>query len=266
MPPIIHTDHQGEERKLGLLPPDENSNRLRAAARRLFAISPTLPRAEWTEVDYVTGTPNELRLDQKQYGQCVAASCAGANALTRYLRSGRILIASMAWIYDQINGGQDNGAIITDSQTVMMSTGAPPVSAYATVPQFRKPKMPPGVPVLKEDEAIAIDTPEEAATALISLGGFPQVGINVTGSFERFTKGGIAWNGRAPGGQANHSVFVAGFKVVDGIDCFRMVNSWSLAWGPFQDGTCYIPINSIVDGGWLHLSTLDSDDVPAIPA
>lgn len=260
-----HLDHLGETRKLGLLPPTDGCKLLRAAARQLSAITPILPRAQWVACDYVKGTPISLRLNQQQFGQCVAGSCAGANGLTRYLRTGEILAPSMAWIYDCINNRQDNGAVITDAQRVMISTGAPPVSAYSAVPLFKGvPPMPAG-PVLKEDEAILIDTPEDAATALISLAGLPQVGINVTGSFEHFTPGGIAWNGKLPPAGSNHSVYVAGFAVVESIDCFKMVNDWGETWGPFSDGTCYIPCQSIDTGGWLHLSTLDSSDKPPVP-
>lgn len=263
----IHIDHLGEERKLSLLPPTDNCRRLRAASRSLSAITPIIPRSQWTPVDYVTGTPEALRLNQAQYGRCVAGSCTGANALTRYQRTGQILIGSMSWLYSQICGGSDNGAVIASAQTIMLSIGIPTVSVAPDSPQLFNPQpMPAGAVVLKEDEAIGIDTPDDAATALISLGGMPQVGINVTNNFENWTPGGIAWGGRAPGGQANHSVYLAGLKMVDGQWCFRLVNDWNgTAWGPLGDGTCWIPVDAIDTGGWLHLSTFDSDDTAPAP-
>jgi hypothetical protein len=263
-----HIDHLDQPRKLGLLPPTENCRLLRAAARSLKSITTIIPRSQWTECDYVTGTPAELRLDQKQFGQCVAGSCAGANALMRFIRTGKITIASMAWIYDRINGSRDNGAVIADALEVMVSTGAPTVDKYPINPQFRgAPPMPAGAVILKEDEAIAIDTPDDVMTAMIVLGGLPQVGINVTQNFENFTSDGVAWGGRAPGGQANHSVFLAGAKHIRGAWCPRLVNDWNhTQWGPFGDGTCYIPLDAIDTGGWLHLSHFDSDDKPPVPA
>ena len=260
----IHIDHLGNERKLSLLPPTPRCMATRASAAR---IPNPIPRSEWTEVDYVTGAPSSLILDQKQYGQCVAASCVGANARQRWMRSGgdAVAIGSMAYLYDCINGHQDNGAVITDSQGIMLNQGVPDVSAYSPIPTFRDPGTPRGDRIYREDVAYLIDTPEDAATALIRLGGLPQVGILVTQSFEAYTRDGIAWNGRAPRGQANHSVYVAGLKSFNGFWCFRLVNSWTLRFGPFGDGTCFVPVDAIDQGGWLHLSNSDSWDEPIIP-
>lgn len=262
----IHIDHRGIERKLSLLPPTDNCRRLRAASRPLSAITPLLPQSAWTPCDYVKGTPIQLRLDQGQLGRCVAGSCTGANALTRCNRTGQVLVGSMSWLYSQICGGSDNGAPIASSQTVMLSTGIPTVAVAPDAPQHFNPQsMPAGAVILKEDEAIGIDTPQDAATALVSLGGYPQVGINVTNSFEHFTPGGIAWNGKLPPSGSNHSIYLAGIAMVDGQLCFKAVNDWDQTWGPSSDGTFYIPVQSIDTGGWLHLSTADSNDDPQAP-
>lgn len=261
-----HIDHLDQPRRLGLLPPTANCQRLRAAARSLSAITDILPRSQWVETHYKDAIPKadwaKLVLDQAQYGRCVAGSCMGANAVTRYLRTGKIVIGSMSWMYSQICGGGDNGAVITSAQQVMLSTGVPTVDQAPDEPQrFNPQPMPAGSVVLKEDEAIAIDTPDEIATALIKLGGFTQGGINVTRSFESFTSAGVAWGGRLPPPGANHSIYIIDIVHVGGQWYFKLVNDWNnTSWGPYGDGTCLIPIDSVDAGGWLHLSQFDSDD------
>lgn len=270
MDPIIIEDHNGIARKLGYLPPHEDSKRVRASRSSLQSVTPLIPQSQWKEVDWVAGTPGELRLDQLQEGACVGGSCAGANALLRYLLTGRIVIPSLWYIYDQINGGRDNGAVITDAQTTMLGKGAPPVSAYPKS-LWQANQDPSGVPFYREDVPLTLASSAEAATALLNRW-LPQLPIQVDNTFENFTSEGVAWGGRAPRGNAsNHSIYLAGLRNLPIAGwVFKLVNSWNLSWGPFRDGTCYIPLAAIdnpasADDGWCHISIRDPDDTPPVP-
>lgn len=185
------------------------------------------------------------------------------------MRTGKVVVPSGFYVYDQINGGQDQGAIIVDSQETMMSQGAPPASSY-TGCKFRPNQGPSGVPYYKEDVAVNITDSVDAATAIM-LGWMPQMPINVTGSFERFTSDGVAWGGVAPrGGSSNHSIYLAGIKFVGSTPYFILVNSWGEKWGPWQNGCCLIPTEAIdnpavTDDAWCHVSIVDPDDKPPIP-
>lgn len=269
--PVI-IDHNGVERKLGYKRPadDDAHKKRRAATQDISSVTPLLQPSQWVECDYVTNTPKTLILDQGQLGACVAFSCIGANARQRYFRTGRVVIPSAFYVYDQINGGQDNGAVITDAQDEIISQGAPPLATYAKC-TFRANQKPITNLWYKEDVAIKITGSVDAATALISLGAFPQMPINAgVQSFNQFTPDGIVFNGVAPSGQdSDHSIYYAGLKTIKGAWYFIMVNSWNL-WGPFGLGWCYCPVASLdnpayTDDAWVHLSTLDPDDTPPAP-
>ena len=271
--PII-TDHNGIERKLGYKKPsdDDAHKKRRAASQDISSVTPLIPQSQWTECDYVTNTPKTLILDQGQLGACVAFSCIGANARQRYFRDGQVVVPSAFYVYDQINGGSDNGAVITDAQDEMVTgDGAPPLALYPSC-KFRSGLKPSTNLWYKEDVAIKITSSVDAATALISLGAFPQMPVNAgVQSFNQFTPEGIVFNGVAPSGpDSDHSIYYAGLKKINGKWYFILVNSWNL-WGPFGLGWCYCPVAALdnpasTDDAWVHLSVLDPDVTAPIPS
>jgi hypothetical protein len=218
-----------------------------------------IPQADWVPVDFVTGFPTELIVNQGSLGACVAFSDIGGGARMRFLRTGNILVPSAFFVYDQINGGRDNGAVIRDALTVMETTGAPPLSSYPKC-IFRAGQNPIGVPYYKEDVAVTLTNSAECATAIL-MGMFPQMPILVTSNFGQFTADGVAWNGTAPRQSgSNHSIYLAGLRSVGGVWYFIMVNSWGVSWGPWGNGACLIPLAAIdnpatADDGWAHADT-----------
>ena len=272
--PII-IDHEGNTRKLGYLPPHDDSLRMRAAAtniqtiRQSAGLPPLIPQADWVPVDRVTGYPTDLIVNQGALGACVTFSDIGAGARMRYIRTGEILVPSAFFVYDQINGGADNGAVITDSLQIMLNIGAPPLASYPKC-IFKAGQNPTGVPYYKEDVAITLTSSAECATAIL-MGMFPQMPILVTSSFGNFNANGVAWNGVAPrGGSSNHSIYLAGLKQIAGVWYFILVNSWGVSWGPWGNGACLIPLAAIdnpatADDGWAHADTpapAGTDSVP----
>jgi len=223
-----------------------------------------IPKSEWSEVDYVSGYPTSLIVDQGQLGACVGFSCVGAWTRQHYIRTGQVVVPSGWWIYDQINGGQDNGAVINDAQTVMIQQGgAPPASAYPRC-LFRAGQKPAGsYPWYTEDVPIKLASSAEAATAHM-MGMLTQLPLNA-GIFSSFDSNGVARG--SIGNSSNHSIYLAGQVQINGTWYFRMVNSWGPTWGPFKNGTCLIPLAAIDNpameqDGWCHASTISQDDNP----
>lgn len=262
-------DHLGEVRRLGYIAPDSSKEMLRASRANIQSLRSLIPVAQWQPVDYVTGFPSSLINNQGQLGACTAFSACGASARQRYMRTGQIVPLSGFWVYDQINGGSDNGSNIIDSMGVLESHGAPLASAY-TKCQFRV-GLPAGNDWYKEDVAITVGSSDECATAL-QLGMLVQAPILVTKSFESFTGDGVAWGGSAPrSSSSNHSIYLAGMKQVGGQWYFILVNSWGANWGPFGNGSCLIPLAAIdnpaqADDGYAHASTLPKSDSTGVPA
>lgn len=269
-----HLDHLGEVRKLGMKPTDDLGRKMlasRSSLSKVYSLSEITSILQQTPCDYVTGYDTKLIQNQGQYGACVGASCVGASERRRYVATGEIIPLSWAWTYDQINGGRDNGAVITDSMGVVENTGIPPASAYASQPQFHARGLPPGAVAYKEDVALTLTDSLECASALL-LGMFPQFPICVTRSFENWDSNGVAFGGRNSGQRnGNHSVYAAGLKIIDGKLRFRMVNSWGVQWGPFQDGTCWLDASEIdncaeQDGAFAHASTVGGGEEAPRPA
>ena len=258
-------DHLGEVRRLGYVAPTDlgpRASRTNIQTLRSNAgLSPLIPQAQWTQVDFVTGYPLDLIEDQTNLGACTAFSATGAGARQRFMRTGKIVKTSGFYLYDQINGGRDRGSNIIDSMTIVESKGTPPADSYTSC-KFREGLDPPGVEWYKEDLAVTVASSQECATALQS-GMLCQAPILVTNSFENFTGDGVAWGGKAPSSSSsNHSIYLAGLKNINGTWYFILVNSWRPSWGPFRNGTCLIPMAAIdnaamADDGYAHASTPD---------
>lgn len=257
-----HIDRNGVVRKLGWVPPSADKKLMRAGRASVTPI----PRSQWQPVDNVSPAVFGTRMinNQGNYGACVGYSAAQAMMRQRALRGAEFVKLSGAFIYDQINGGRDNGASIIDSMNTIETVGTPPESSYSQ-PIFRAGRMPSGVAIYKEDVACQITDFDDVATCIL-LGGFPQFAICVDSNFERFDSHGIAGTSRSRVG--NHSVHGAGLIQINGAWFILMPNSWGVNWGPFVDsnpawaGCCLLSeaaINNCAGDGdnYCHLSTVN---------
>ena len=123
LPQII--DHTGEVRRLGTIP---------AHASKRFSIWPranVIPQADWWEVDRSKVFTSAWIIDQDGQGGCVGFSAANAFMRARSLANEPLVRLSGEFVYAQINGGRDQGAIIEDAMAILTDMG---VATEAEVP------------------------------------------------------------------------------------------------------------------------------------
>jgi len=243
----IFIDHLGEERRLGLIPPDEAALEHRKLCSSFTEYCAEkgvklIPESEWKDV-IRSHFDGRFNLNQKQTSGCVGYSDAAAEMKQRYSIGLPLERLSGAFSYDHINGGRDAGAMITDSMRASAKNGYCLESEYPT-PRFNVNQIPEltkkSALTRQPRKAYTISSDEELFSAIM-LGLFPQFGINVGGNFNNFRNGVAGWNG----GYANHSVHGCGMKKINGVWCLEIDNTWGTAWGPFGNGHCYIDRRAI---------------------
>ena len=193
-----------------------------------------LPESAWHEIDRREVLGPEFILDQDGEGACVGGSSANATMRCRALRGFSFIKLSLQFLYDQINGGIDQGAIITDAMDALMQVG---VCSEASYPVDKTALDKNKIPRACYDEAkqigLVIDayqitTWEEIGTAIM-LDFIPVAGVYVGNTFENLTKEGVS---PVDVGSPNHSIHMDGLKrLSDGRWSADMPNSWSTAFG-----------------------------------
>ena len=227
-------DFDGCPRLLAKLPPTRGRGGLRSFVEAVG----TAPESEWRPLDWrPLFTPNWI-LDQKSHGSCVGFSSAGALSKARALAGETFQRLSGSFVYAHINGGQDQGAIITDALGVLRDRGTCldlempwdriyksqiPPSAYETAKRFRA------------FELYTADTWLEIGSA-VQLGFVPIFAVMVGGSFMDLDSEGVAGFDNGPG---NHAVHADGMVRLPRAGwALDMPNSWGTSFG--QSGRCYL--------------------------
>src|SRR5579872_465983 len=205
--------------------------------------NPVLPRSEWFALsrrDQFGGT--DWILDQQQYGECVGGGGAGSLRRARVLGGGKDVKLSPGNLYSQINGGQDQGAVISDALDALMKNG---VCTFATVgidPIFSSQQ-----PAAATQECTRFRVAEgyhcasfdELVSALLLIpDAIAFYGYQVGSNFENFDKFGVAGHARGPGNHCNGADGIA--LLNDGRWVLDDFNSWGYSWGPFGNGRVYI--------------------------
>lgn len=252
-------EQAGEFRVLGLLPPHKL-----CALPDWGASRPVLPAGQWQEID-LDGTYGLRVLDQRKQNSCVGhAVCSGMEEA--WQSTGQPFQAfSPTFIYGLINGGKDQGAVISDALVAVKTYGicleneVPheliyrqqfPASAFATAKRF------------KLAEAFKCFSYEEICTAL-SLGRSVVVGVYVGRNF-----GDLDDEDTVPARPdvviGGHAILLTGMKNTRKYGLIpRGHNSWSERWGrkgKFNLPKTYIDAMPYIDAFALEIVYDDPQD------
>src|SRR5258708_2161097 len=111
----------GVYRVLAKLAPDPVK---RSALPRLSA--PNVDPMDWVEINRRSDFGDDFILDQKSHGSCTGFGSAGALMRSRGLEGMPFVRLSGAYTYAWINGGRDDGAIISDTLVSLTQRGTCP--------------------------------------------------------------------------------------------------------------------------------------------
>lgn len=258
---------QSHETKLAALPDgggeyvDDGGNRRLLSARsdavkfaglpKYSEHYPVFPVSEWRDINRanIFGGKDWIE-DQLQHGSCVGNGWVGALRRARVAMGMKDVRLSAPHLYSQINGGRDEGAVISDGIGALKKTG---VCTFDLVPE--KPgypiytkQMPPTANEEAKDYRIdgeigayRCDSWAETCSALQTGLFFPVYGVMVGKNFEKFDAAGVAGHDHGPG---NHCMFAEGMKKItlNGKSKWVLdnVNSWGFSWGPFHNGHTYL--------------------------
>lgn len=222
----------GQKRIFGCLPPRPNFQ----AVPRWANVMPVIPRARWKETN-----PDNFGarvLDQDGHGSCVGHGSTTAYEMA-WLRAGGPPVAFAAcYVYGQINGGRDQGAIVGDAMRELIDKG---VCTEAMVPpgKIYSRSFPAGADAeaakYKVREAYSCATYDEICTAL-QMGWTVSYGIMVGNNFGDLDSNGIAPLPRGGGG--GHCLCTYCLKNIGGKWIIWTRNSWNTSYG--QNGECGI--------------------------
>lgn len=153
---------------------------------------------------------------------------------------------SPVFVYAQINGGRDQGAIVADSLECLQKTGA---CLWSTLPgpnNIYKRDIPesayPEAKRFRIDKAVRVDTFDELVSAVLN-NWVVVFGIEIGNNFDPDGDGFVP---RRSGGGGGHCMYASGLKQRSGQWYARVPNSWGTRWG--KDGVCFMPESYFSDG------------------
>lgn len=206
------------------------------------ASNPIFPESEWPQLDRrnLFGSA-EWILDQGNHGSCVAQSWCNALRKLRFLSGMEDVKFGPGFTYAKINGGRDQGAIISHGIKALMSYGACPFDVVGQEPIFEK-NMPANAKAaalpFKLEDAYRCDSWEELGSALATGEYLVVFGTMVGNTWGKFDKYGVCGHDPGPG---NHALHADGMAVLpDKRRVLDVPNSWGYSWGPFKNGRCYL--------------------------
>lgn len=239
IPQIIDAD--GNTRRLGsLLPPPGFVSALPtfesehpvwgdADIRRVIANSNRKPSRVVFDASWVK--------NQGSHGSCNGFAGASALSKARVKRGLKRLDLSGAFLYSLINGGRDNGSILSDGMEAVQTAGICPESLVG-VDQIYQHLQPANARTEaakhKGLAAYPVQTKQGFRTAL-AAGFVVIVAVQAGPRFQTFNKNGIAY---VDSGSGNHAVHVDDILNIGGTEVYDMQNSWGTRFG--QNGRLYL--------------------------
>lgn len=249
----------GVYRVLAKLPPD---SRKRTAIPRRAA--PIVEPKDWVEIDRRSDFGDDFILDQRSHGSCTGFASAGALMRARALEGMPLVRLSGAYTYAWINGGRDDGAIISDTLTSLQTHGTCPEAECPWNCIYRS-EIPASADRsagrFKILEAYRVDHFDELVSGL-QLGFIGVGAVQVGGRFADLDADGVAGFDRGPG---NHAVCFDGVRrLASGEWVVDLPNSWGLDFG--RHGRCYVTrrhIDSVEQDCYLiRAAAGDAQDQP----
>lgn len=237
--PVI--DDDGATRLLAAFPSDRA---MFATLPSYAAHNPVFPEKEWPDIDRrnVFGSTAWI-LNQGQHGSCVAQSWCNALRKLRFLSGMADQKFGPGYTYAKINGGKDQGAIISHGIKALQEYGACPFEVVGQEPIYEK-QMPANAKAAAEPfklkDAYRCDSWEELGSALATGEYIVVFGTMVGSTWGKFDKYGVCGHDPGPG---NHALHADGMRRLDDASKKRVldtVNSWGADWGPFRNGRCYL--------------------------
>jgi hypothetical protein len=226
-------DFDGHPRVLACRPPIHDYE-----SKCFSTAFPTMPRGEWKDVDFEEWAGKVL--DQNGHGSCVGHGSVKSFTIAYREAGYEPLDFSACYIYGMINGGVDQGAVVSDALDLLRDRGVCLESTVTPGQIYSRT-----FPAKAATEAALykalgfwkLSTFDMIATA-VQLRFGVSFGIMIGGNFtDTDSEGRVP--ARMSGGGGGHCMCAVGLKKF-GSDWFLKVrNSWGTRFG--IGGNCYIP-------------------------
>jgi hypothetical protein len=160
------------------------------------------------------------------------------------------VLLSPANLYAQINGGQDEGAIISDGFEALIKTGVCPFAIIGQDPIYER-QQPPAAAAervrFRIQDGYHVQTWAELGSAMQTGRYLAVFGVQVGPNWTHFDRYGVAGHDR---GQGNHALHADGYhKLPTGKWVLDVPNSWGGDWGPFANGRVYLDEQHLFGNG-----------------
>ncbi|MEE4357121.1 MAG: C1 family peptidase [Desulfococcaceae bacterium] len=207
--------------------------------------SPTMP----SSIDLSGNFPSPG--DQGKQGSC--SGWATAYALKTYqekVEMGWSLntsshLFSPAFVYNQINGGQDRGALLSEALDIIVRKGCATLASMPYDPNdYRKQPDAQAFQEASDFKAVekkTLNSTENIKSALVNRQAVV-IGIWIYGSFQQLRGADSVYNSKSGGQKGYHFVTITGYDDNRYGGAFRVINSWGQNWG--DSGYFWLPYNS----------------------
>lgn len=233
--PYIVDPNTGDRRVLSCLP---TAPAMRATFAPYAQRRPPIAFSEVGPFDCYKGLGYKIK-DQNGRGACMGHGTATAMEVAYRLAYGQWKWLSAWYCYATINGGRDGGATVGDAFRSVQENGICPeeMVPYA---EFRLNRIgaeaKAAAKLHRAENIYRIETEADLFTA-DCLGDPVAFGTMIGGGFSRVDKEGVPGGGFIGGG--GHAMCIyGGYKVVNGVRHYRVINSWGTSYG--IEGCCFM--------------------------
>lgn len=216
---------------------------------------PIFDKKDWRPVNRRKIFTPDIIFDQNGHGSCVAQGWVAALMRSRVLRGYKLVKLSPGFFYSLINGGSDNGAVISDGIKAGQEAGTCLFSTVGQNPIYTR-QMPANAKT--EAQRFRIGRAFHCANwqqtvSAVQANLIIVYGYMVGNNFGKIDKDGVAGHDR---GSGNHCNMSDGFQILpSGREVLDDVNSWATSFG--DQGRVYLDEQHLFGGG-------DQADVCAI--